>query len=133
MDDNNGELEELKIDRQRREMLTRADGGVYHYERTGSDSREKKIVDHLLLLAVAALVGAVWVLGRSVAVLQASDTYQNERLAELRGDIKVIEGKTFRGVDGYEDRERDNEHGRLNRPTKKDGANGEASANQRKP
>jgi hypothetical protein len=77
---------------------------------TRNDGRERRIVDHLLLAAVVALVGAVWVLGRSVAVLQASDTYQNERIAEIKADVretksdvKEIRGKTFRGVDGYEE------------------------------
>lgn len=77
-----------------------------HYSYQGgrdANSREKRMVDALVIAAVAGLVGAVWILQRSVAILQTSDQYQNERIAEIRADVKAIEGKTFRGVDGYDD------------------------------
>lgn len=133
MDDNNGELEELKIDRQLDKRAAAARG--YTYTRNGNnngESREKKIVDHLLLLAVAALVGAVWVLGRSVAVLQASDSYQNERISELRTDLRAVEGKALRGVDGYDDNWQGSQSQKEGTNGNR-GASGEKSADQRKP
>jgi hypothetical protein len=74
-----------------------------HYSYKEAASQRLKFYDALVVAAIVALVGAVWVLGRSVAVLQASDGFQNERLGELRSDMRELQGKSFRGVDGYED------------------------------
>ena len=63
------------------------------------NGREKRLVDQVLIAAVLALVAALWVLNRSVAVLQTSDDYQNRRIDELRSDVKTLEGRNLRGID----------------------------------
>ena len=104
MDDNsNSDLEEMKIDRQLRARVEAArNGPAYSYERSGDNgSSGKRFLDPLILAAIIALVGAVWVLGINVAQLQTSVGFLKERTAEIRGDVRELQGKQFRGVDGY--------------------------------
>lgn len=82
-------------------MLTRGDGG-YNYERNDS-GHGKRFFDPLIIAAIIALVGAVWVLGINVAQLQTSTAYNRDDIRELRGDVKELQGTRFRGLDGYED------------------------------
>ncbi len=105
MDDSNSELAEIQIDRQLRELHGRIDRLSNSQGVGDREPARVRLYDTLVVAATVALVGAAWVLGRSVAVLQASDVYQNERITELRGDVKQLQGTTFRGVDGFDKKE----------------------------
>lgn len=58
-------------------------------------SREKRLIDAILVIAVGALAGALWTLNATVATLNGVTSQHEKRL-------DTLEGKTFRGVDGYE-------------------------------
>lgn len=74
--------------------------------------REKRLVDGVLLAAITALGWALWNLNATVATLQTANAYQDAAIASnaqaaatLSQEMRELQGKTFRGLDGYDTKE----------------------------
>lgn len=79
----------------------------------GNRGMWRRVLEFLICTCIAGLVGGFLLLRESVVVLQSVQQFQRETLLEfkdelkdVRSDIKDLQGRKFRGVDGYPD-ERD--------------------------
>ena len=114
MDDNNSDLEQLKIDRQLREQRrAMASGGA---SVTMKDSRVSRALGWFWGLVGAGIAGSILIaannlyqLNLTVARGQDSDKARDERLNDhetrlrnVEREVNTIEGRVFRGLDGYE-------------------------------
>jgi hypothetical protein len=52
--------------------------------RHGNDGGFRKLIDGLLIIGIAALIGVVWTLSNNVAVLTTQMTYVKEELQAVR-------------------------------------------------
>lgn len=116
MDDNNSDLEELKIDRQ----LRRGDheGGASIRMK---DSRVSKALGWFWGIVGTGIAGSILIaannlyqLNLTVARGQDSDLVRDTRiedhearLRQVERDVNTIEGRVFRGVPGYEEKPHD--------------------------
>lgn len=55
-----------------------------------------------LNLTIARMTVQYEVMGKRLDAKDTRDDLQDARIGELRGDVSTLEGKTFRGVQGYE-------------------------------
>lgn len=123
MDDSNGELECLKIDRQRREQIARnegAGGASIDYGGNGSgngtvDRRFTRLIDWAWLAIGGAFVAGVYWVASSISNLNVTIgaamvriEYQDKRqdlsqaeITQLQKEVAELQGKVFRGVNGY--------------------------------
>lgn len=113
-DDDNSELEELKIDRQLRERNRAvASGGA----RIHQDGRVSKVMGWVWTVIGAGFIGAVMLVANNLWQLNLAinrladngemfskqlDDHEN-RLRRVEKDVSAIEGKVFRGLAGYGD------------------------------
>lgn len=114
MDDNNSELEELKIDRQRRAMLRAGESGGASV--TLKDTRVSKALAWFWGIVGTCIAGGVWLAANNLYQLNltvqriadnnamvASQLADHEaRVRQLERDVSTIEGRVFRGLDGYQ-------------------------------
>lgn len=110
MDDNNGELEELKIDRQRRAMA-RGDGDVTQSISDSSDSRVSTALRWFWGLVGAGIAGSVLLAANNLYQLNMTvargidadanrDSRLNDhegRLRQVERDVNMLAGKNLRG------------------------------------
>jgi len=72
-----------------------------HYERSGNGYLPKGVQDTLLVAAILGLVGAWWNFGKSIAVLQAAQEFQQRQIdrevSRLDKRQDTLEGKITRG------------------------------------
>ncbi len=94
MNDNNSELEELKIDRQLRKPASDT------FIRKSGDGGYKRIQEALVIAAILALIGAVWNLTQTAATLQTAQQYQQREIDRLDRRQDTLEGKLTRGDEG---------------------------------
>lgn len=117
-DDNTSHLEEERIDRQiaamQKQLAALQARGIFVSEPKDEpkNAREKRIVDGVLLAAIAALGWALWNLNATVATLQTANLYQDAAIAansqaatSLSQEMRELQGRQFRGVDGYDTKE----------------------------
>ncbi len=112
MNESNSELEELRIDRQLR-------GSGASIQQSGHDPRFSKLLVWFWgFLGIAAVTGAfavasnLYELNMTVAKLADNNIIttaklqdHEARIRQVERDVSSIEGKVFRGVDGYEIKE----------------------------
>lgn len=116
-DDSNSDLEQLKIDRQLREQRRAAESGGGSV--TIRDSRVSKALGWFWGLVGAGIAGSILIaannlyqLNLTVARGQDSDAARDlriedheTRLRNVEREVNTIEGRVFRGVDGYQTEE----------------------------
>lgn len=98
MNDNNSELEEIKIDRQ-----LRRHGDVYS---RGENSRSaRRIAEALVIAALIGLGTTVWLLRDAVNILQTSQAFLQRQVdqvaAETRDNshkVDEMQGRFYRGL-----------------------------------
>lgn len=113
-DDNNSELEEMRIDRQRAAMATGDGSGASIRMR---DGRVSKLIAWAWATLGMAAVSGTWIAANNlyqlnVTVARGIDmdasrdqilADHEQRLRQMERDVSTIEGKVFRGVPGYEE------------------------------
>jgi len=96
MDDNTSHLEEAKIDRQ---LGHRGGGTQAGPVRNGGNEggMYKRILEALIVLAVAALIGAVWNLTQTATLLGERQDAQRRDFERMERRQDALEGKLTRG------------------------------------
>jgi hypothetical protein len=94
MDDNTGELEQLKIERERDRIF----GPRAKYERNTNDQgSSKRILEGLIVIAIVSLIAAVWNLTQTVTLLSAAQESQRREIDRMERRQDSLEGKLTRG------------------------------------
>jgi hypothetical protein len=67
------------------------------HHRTDSGSSGRRIQEALVIAAIIALIGSVWNLSQTMAVLKASQDFQQRQLDRVQTRQDALEGRITRG------------------------------------